>query len=46
MDKEEENALEKLNDPSIAIKRDFYLDEVLSITTDYLGGLKQVARAN
>jgi carboxyl-terminal processing protease len=46
VDKEEEDALEKLNDPSTGIKRDYYLDEVLAITVDYLGGLKQVAKAN
>ncbi len=46
VDKEEGNAMEKLNDPSTGIKRDYYLDEVLAITADYLGGLKQVAKAN
>jgi carboxyl-terminal processing protease len=36
-DKEEQNQLEKLNDPSqTGIKRDFYLDEVFHITADYL----------
>ena len=32
--------------PAPAIKRDFYLDEVLAITTDYISLLKQVAKAN
>jgi carboxyl-terminal processing protease len=34
-DKEEEKAIENLQDTS-GIKRDFYLDEVLSITSDYM----------
>ena len=46
-DKEEEKAMEKLNDANAAtIKRDFYLDEVLTITADYINCLKQVAKAN
>ena len=46
-DKEEEKVLDQLNDPTgTATKRDFYLDEVLAITTDYLSLLKQVAKAN
>ena len=46
-DKEEEKVLDQLNDPtSSGIKRDFYLDEVLDVTADYLGLLKQVAKAN
>ena len=46
VDKEEGDAMEKLNEPGEGIKRDYYLDEVLAITADYLGGLKQVAKAN
>ena len=34
-DKEEEKAIEKLQDTS-GIERDFYLDEVLTITSDYM----------
>ena len=46
-DKDEEAIMEKLNDLNNAgIKRDFYLDEVLAITADYIGCLKQVAKAN
>ena len=45
-DKEEgEGDREAQREPS-GIERDFYLDEVLAITADYLGGLKQVAKAN
>ena len=43
-DKEEENAIEKLNDPS-RIERDYYLDEVFNIMTDYMGHA-QVVKAN
>jgi carboxyl-terminal processing protease len=42
-DKEEEKAIEKLQDSS-GIERDFYLDEVLTITTDYMNQM-QVAKA-
>ena len=42
-DKEEEKAIEKLNDNPI--ERDFYLEEVFNITTDYMNQL-QVAKAN
>ena len=35
-DKEEEKAIEKLDDRTAGIDRDFYLDEVMAITTDYL----------
>jgi hypothetical protein len=36
-DREEEKAIEKRSEESDgAIKRDYYLDEVLAITTDYL----------
>jgi carboxyl-terminal processing protease len=46
-DKEEEKAMDKINEANTApIKRDFYLDEVLAITTDYINCLKQVAKAN
>ena len=46
-DKEEEKAIEKLNEPGgSGIKRDFYLDESLAITIDYVNSLKQVAKAN
>ncbi len=42
-DKEEEKTLEKMNDPNEpAIKRDYYLNEALAITVDYLN-LRQVA---
>ncbi len=45
-DKEEEKAIENLQDSS-DIKRDYYLDEVLSITSDYMNLLNQppVAKA-
>ena len=45
-DKEEEKTIEKLNDPNQTnIERDFYLDEVFSIVSDYLN-IGQIARAN
>ena len=44
-DKEEEKAIEKLNDNPSGIDRDFYLDEVLDITTDYMNHT-QVVKAN
>lgn len=45
-DKEEEKTLEELNDPKRpAIVRDFYLDEALAITLDYIQ-LMYVAQAN
>lgn len=43
-DKEEEKAIEKLNDPNAGIERDYYLDEVLAIVADYLN-LQAVANA-
>jgi len=44
-EKEEEKTLEKMNDAGMnAIKRDYYLDEALAITVDYLN-LHQVAKA-
>jgi carboxyl-terminal processing protease len=46
-DKEEEKAMEKLIDPnSTGIKRDYYVDEALAITVDYINCLKQLAKAN
>jgi carboxyl-terminal processing protease len=44
-DKEEEKAIEKLNDNPSGIDRDFYLDEVFNITTDYMNQA-QVVKAN
>jgi carboxyl-terminal processing protease len=44
-DKEEEKAIEKLNDNPSGIERDFYLDEILSIATDYMNHT-QVVKAN
>ena len=44
-DKEEEKAIEKLNDNPSGIDRDFYLDEVLNIMTDYMNQT-QVVKAN
>ena len=44
-DKEEEKAIEKLNDNPSGIERDFYLDEVFNITTDYMNQA-QVVKAN
>lgn len=45
-DKKEQEELEELNDPNNnGIERDYYLDEVIAITIDYLN-LRQVARAN
>jgi carboxyl-terminal processing protease len=35
-DKEEEKAIEKLNDNPAGIDRDYYLDEVLNVTADYM----------
>ena len=43
-DKEEEKAIEKLNNES-GIDRDFYLDEVFNITNDYMNQA-QVVKAN
>ena len=45
-DKEEEKAMEKLGGVagSATIKKDYYLDEVLNITADYIGAMKQVAK--
>ncbi len=45
VDKEEEKAIEKLNDNPSGIERDFYLDEVFNITTDYMNQT-QVVRDN
>ena len=39
-DKEEEEKLEKMMKNSSEIQRDYYLDEVLDITVDYLDLLK------
>jgi carboxyl-terminal processing protease len=44
-EKEEEKKIEELNNGKKSIERDFYLDEVLAITVDYLN-LHQIARAN
>jgi carboxyl-terminal processing protease len=45
-DKEEQKTLEQLNEPDApAIKRDYYLNEALAITADYLG-YRQVAKVN
>ncbi len=45
-DKEEQEKLEELSDPKKnGIERDYYLDEAIAITLDYLN-LRQVARAN
>jgi len=45
-DKEAEEAQEKIEDPhEPAIKRDYYLDEAMAITIDYLN-LRQVAKTN
>ncbi|MGO9113572.1 MAG: carboxy terminal-processing peptidase [Thermoguttaceae bacterium] len=44
-DKEEEKAIEKLNENPSGIERDFYLDEVFNITTDYMNQA-QVVKAN
>jgi carboxyl-terminal processing protease len=45
-EKEEQKKLEELNEPEMPpIKRDYYLDEALAITADYLN-YRQVAKAN
>jgi len=45
-DKEEEKKLQELDRPKHSgIERDYYVDEVLAITTDYLN-LQQLAKAN
>ena len=45
-DKEEEKTLEKLNDPNqTGIERDFYLDEVFGVTSDFVNH-GQVAKTN
>ena len=45
-EKEEKKTLEKINEPEQEpIKRDYYLDEALAITVDYLSQ-RQVAKAN
>ena len=45
-EKEEKETLEKINEPEQEpIKRDYYLDEALAITVDYLSQ-RQVAKAN
>ena len=45
-EKKEKEAIEALNDPDqVTIKRNYYLDEALEITVDYLKD-KQVAKAN
>jgi carboxyl-terminal processing protease len=43
-DKEEEKAIEKLSENKSGIDRDYYLDEVLNIVTDYINQM-QVAKA-
>jgi carboxyl-terminal processing protease len=43
-DKEEEKAIEKLSENPSGIERDFYMDEVLNIVTDYINKM-QVAKA-
>jgi carboxyl-terminal processing protease len=43
-DKEEEKAIEKLSENPSGIERDYYMDEVLSIVTDYINQM-QVAKA-
>ncbi len=47
-DKEEENRIEKLDDSSESIERDYYLNEALDITLDMMQALenRHVARAN
>ena len=42
-DKEEEKAIEKLEDPA-GIERDFYLDEVLNIVNDYINQMQVAAK--
>ena len=44
-DKEEEKAIEKLNDNPSGIEHDFYLDEVFNIANDYMNHA-QVVKAN
>lgn len=44
-DKEEQKQLEELNESADAIKRDYYLDETMAITLDYVK-LVMVARTN
>jgi carboxyl-terminal processing protease len=44
-DKEEQKQLEELNESADAIKRDYYLDEAMAITLDYVK-LVMVARTN
>ena len=44
-DKEEEKAIEKLNENPSGIDRDYYLDEVFNITADYMNQA-QVVKAN
>ena len=44
-DKEEEKAIEKLNENPSGIDRDFYLDEVFNVTNDYMNQA-QVVKAN
>ena len=45
-DKEEEKAIEKLADNPSAIERDFYMDEVLNIVSDYIKQMQSFAKAN
>lgn len=46
-EKEEKDTIEGLNEPNQPpIRRDYYLDEALAITVDYLTNLGQVAKAN
>jgi carboxyl-terminal processing protease len=45
-EKQEENELEEQNDPNRpVVKRDYYFNEVLSITTDYANMLKKAPQA-
>ena len=44
-DKEEEKAIEKLNENPSGIERDFYLEEVFNIASDYMNQA-QVVKAN
>ncbi len=46
-DKEEEKKIEEMNDPDRPIiKRDFYFNEAMAVTLDYLQLMQQVAQAN
>ena len=46
-DKEEKKQIEEMNDPNRpVIKRDYYFNEALAVTLDYLQMMQQVAKAN